>query len=212
MKKIILLIIVMVIVFGIYILFRNDKKTLLFLGDSYSLGYNKYSKEDYGYNDYLKEYFINELKDSIENFRESDYRITDLINDIKYNKSIDGRTIQNALIKSDILTISIGSEEYNKKNLFYSEDAIYEYINEMIIDLEELFKLIRLYCKEEIYYVSFFSSNDKLLEYLNRQVDDLCKKYNITYVCGNCILDRNFDIYPDKEEYKIIADAIIDTL
>ena len=132
---------------------------------------------------------INKLEQYI-NYQNINYRITDLINDIKDNRkiSINGRkyTIQNSLIKADLLTIKIGSNEIkykmNNKDIY----ALYNYMDEYLLDLEELFKLLRKYDKEKIVYINFLDDYsdyiDEVIKYLNLKIKDLCDDYDIKYI------------------------------
>lgn len=74
----------------------------------------------------------------------NNYQIEDIIFDIKNNKKINNKEqmIQNALIKADILTISLDLSSKNK-----------------ISELENLLNIIRKYCKEEIYLIGYNNKN-----------------------------------------------------
>ena len=113
-KTLLVLGIIVLMIFGIYILNLDKKIYYLNITD---LKYNQVKS----YNELIFENLerTNKLEKYINNFSDQDYRITDLIHDIESNKviTIDNRdqTLQNALIKSDILTVKMGDNELNYK-------------------------------------------------------------------------------------------------
>ena len=179
MKKILLLLIAVIIVFIIYI-FNIDKKVYYVnIADS-NTKYNMHVKNNLNKKNQLEKYI---------NVVDKDYRITDLINDIEDNKMINKKqTIQNVLIKADILTIKLGSNELKYKEKTKDIQELYDYIDEMIIDFDKLFKLIRQYDKEKVYYISYFDNKNEyyseIYRYLDLKTKDLCDNYNIVYIKG----------------------------
>ena len=77
----------------------------------------------------------------------------------------------------------------NKKNITY------DYIDQLLNDIEKLFILIRKYNKDRIDYLSFYDviNNNELIEYTNKRLEKFCKKNNINYIdisdLNNYILD-----------------------
>ena len=108
------------------------------------------------------------------------YRITDIINDIKFKKEIDNKTILNYIIKADYITVNVG---YNDIKSIINESEIYLYddIDSIIIDLDELFKLLRMYSKEKIEFIKI-ETDSNIDDYVNSRVEKLCNKYNIIYI------------------------------
>ena len=175
MKKILLIIFIIINIFIIYIL-NIDKKTY----------YVNLSDNKVEYSTIIKNKIGKKLEKYI-NYTNNDYRVTDLINDINDNIEIkDNQTIQNALIKADILTIKIGNNELNYKANNKNINELFEYSDELIDDIEELFKLIRIYDKEKIYFIGFKNDKtsyyDEIYEYLNLKLKDLCSNYDIIFV------------------------------
>ena len=134
------------------------------------------------------------------NYKINDMRITDLIRDIKDNKKINNKRIQNILVKANLLTLYIGNNEilYKIKNTKVID--LYNYIDEVLKDLEELIKLLRFYSKEEIYLIGFYIDNEyysELLNYLNVRIEDICNTYNINYIKQNSLFnaETNVNIY-----------------
>jgi len=116
----------------------------------------------------------NKKIEKIININKNDYRITDIINDILDNNN----DIQTHLIKADRLVINISNNElkYKMNNLNYN------YIDQMIIDLDKLFSIIRIYTKEKIYFINPDNSDDKYIKYLNDRLIDILKKYKIEFI------------------------------
>lgn len=177
------------IVFLIY-LGTIDKKIYYLSLDSTD-GYNNLIANKLQKNNILESY-INEYVDN-------SYRITDLIKDIEDNKkiTINGKTktLKNALVKADIITISIGSTDlFNQINYTDDYDEIYDYIDEMLSDLEKMIKLVKQYCKEDIFLIGYYNPYevnkiDELFNYLNKKSIELCKEYKINYIDISKIID-----------------------
>ncbi|MCI8446021.1 MAG: hypothetical protein HFH31_00850, partial [Bacilli bacterium] len=186
-KKIFIIAVLLLAVFLIYLTTMDKKVYFLALGDSLALGN---SKENYPNHirDFLDE--NNLLEEFRYEFIEDDLRITDLVRNIEDNKKVivDGKnkTLKNSLIKADLVTISIGNEELFYKMKTEKEQDLYNYIDEMMEDMDKLLKLIREYCKEDIlilgYGNSFSSNMDKYIKYANEKLEKLSKKYDITYI------------------------------
>ena len=73
------------------------------------------------------------------------------------------------------------------------------------------------YCKEDIIligiYINIEDENiNNLLKDENIILKQICEKHNITYLDLYEILDRKETIYPNKEDYKIIGNKIIEII
>lgn len=217
LKKLMIASILCLLVFFIYLSTVDKKVYYLNLGSSLAKGINSYGVEDYGYADYVKDYLEEKgLLEKMVSFTEEDYRVSDLIRDIKDNKKNEKVTLKNALIKADLVTISIGFEDIYPK--ISSSD--YSYFDESILDMEELFKLVREYCKEDIFFLGYYNPSEEgeeVYTYLNERLSELCKKYQIEYVTLYSIFEENKEnflpnkenIYPSKEGYTTIGYEIV---
>ena len=98
----------------------------------------------------------------------------------KFKKEIDNKTILNYIIKADYITVNVG---YNDLKSIINESEIYLYddIDSIIIDLDELFKLLRMYSKEKIEFIKI-ETDSNIDDYVNSRVEKLCNKYNIIYI------------------------------
>lgn len=224
MKKIIFILILFLSCFLIYINTNNKKIYYLNIGDRISFD----NKDNvYGYSYHIKNYLSSKKKLAGYNdyFTNEDYRITDLISLIKENKMTDSKkspnTINQLLKKSNLLTISIGTNELYYK-LSYKNGDIYTYIDEMMLEYEELLKLIAQYQPKKIYILGFYNVTNKsqdIFAYANYKLYYLAKKYEMEFINLQKILKRN-TAYLDfsnnyglnNEEYRKISQIIIDQL
>ena len=230
MKKILTSIIVVLAVFLIYLGFRDEDVYYLSIGDYLSNGINPYGTKDYGYSDYVKDY-LNE-NDKLEvyvNYSNENKRTIDIIKDIEDNIKIDvngkKKTMQNALIKADLVTLSIGMNDLINNVLFNSDFSIndlYNKLEQVSSDYEELFKIMRSYCKEEIVLIGLYNTTgnnelDEFFDYANKKISVLANSYGIDYVS---IYDEfksneyfvNNKIYPNKLGYEVIFDKIVNII
>lgn len=217
MKKFIVLILVFFVVLFIYIVNIDDKVYYLALGDSYSLGMTPYNGYDYGFNDYVKDYLENnnKLEEYIKDFSKSGYRTIDLLRDIEDNKTISIKekelSIQQALIKADLVTLSIGTNDIINISSISVDNS---YVSEAMNDMESLLSMIRKYCKEKIIAVGYLTKNETY-EYASKKYKQLCEKYDIIYIDSSELLnDSKYfpnpnNIHPSKEGYEKIANKII---
>ncbi|NLM62698.1 MAG: hypothetical protein GX190_00010 [Mollicutes bacterium] len=224
-----------IIVLTVFLIYLTTLDKLIFflaLGDDLASGKTPYGNRDTSYNEYLK-YYIEEknlLEKYIDGFIAEDYRTTDLIRDIEDNKKImienKEQSIKNALIKADLVTLSIGMNDlYYKLNVAnLNNNELYDHIDEIIEDIEKLFELLRKYCKEDIIVTNFYRStilleNDKMKEYFNyanEKLKNISEKYNIHYVEIDKILENNTknlpmgtSFLPSRSGYEEISKEII---
>lgn len=183
MKKILFIGLVLLAVFVIYLCNMDKKVYYVVLGDDV----NRYS---YFVRNYLKDRDV--LERYLDDFSSSSVRISDIINDINVNKKLDdGTTLKNALIKADLVTLSI-----NIDDIYSKEDDVYDYIDELALCLDDLLKLMREYCKEDIVFVGYSGSD--VISYLNKKFKDVCLDYDVSYVdgtkmIGNIVVEKVSD-------------------
>ena len=226
MKKILILGIIILSIFIIYLTTIDKKVYFLSLGDEIALGFTKEGYYELNYNDYIKEYLENKnkLEIYINDFTTQGYRITDIINDINKNKELEetNKTIKNTLIKADLVTLSIGTNdiisqierEYKLTKIDYNK--IYKNIKQITEDLDKLLKLLREYCKEDIVLVGINITTEdekinEIINYANETFEQISNKYNITYI-NQYEKKQEIKIYPTKEEYKKLGNKIIEEL
>ena len=174
-KVVLALFLIVVLIFIIYIF--NIKNDIFY----FNVMDKKYDYDTYNV-------LLNENLDNVQkyiSYEQDDYRVTDLIRDINDNIIVNNRKIQNILIKADIITLMIGNNELNYKIKNIDMTELFEYSNSLLEDLDDLFKLVRKYSKEKIFFIGFYNSNEyyeELYRYLNLRIKDMCDSYNIVYI------------------------------
>ena len=231
-----------IILITIFLLTRDRSIYYLSLGDSLAAGQTPNNTIEESYGDYVSEYLKDKevLEFYTKKFAKSGYRSIDLLNDLESNKKIkvDGKeiTIKHALIKADLVTVSIGSNDLFYKLNIGTEfdlsefDDIYTYVDESISDVDKLLYELRKSCKEQIMVFGFynpftnFSSTladvvEPVIVYANDKMKSLTKKYDMTYVdihdtflANNEYLPSKLEIHPTKDGYKAMGRAVIDLI
>lgn len=202
MKIFLVLIFFSLLIFVLYM--QSSKKDINYtiLGDKDIFSNNIKSKN-------FSDLIFDELKDINDfgfyskDFISKDIRIIDLINDINNNKKIDNITIQNILSRTNILILGIGNNEINYKisKIDSSENndyIIYSYLDEILLDLENLINLIREYDKENIIFLGYYNdtgdkNNNKYYKYINNGAENIMKKNDIHFISMFNILNKNED-------------------
>ena len=102
-------------------------------------------------------------------YNKENLKITEIKMSIYQNEEIKKTPIQQILVKSSQIQID--------GNAFFSLSS-YQGILEQLEDLEELFKILRKYCKEKIEFILLKGTGDKV-SYTNKKISILCQKYDI---------------------------------
>ncbi len=215
-KGLIIFITTIFIVFVIYLSFLDRKVYYLVLGDYL----NNNSNNSYTY--LVKKQLVDEnrLETYITEFQQDDARVTDLLNQIEDNKTISykgkQKTLKNALIKADLVILSIGSNDlfYRLDNNPDLNEGLYDKADEILNDLDQLFELLKEYCKEDILFISFYnpynSEYDELIAYMNDKLNKMTEKYGIYLVnITNCTTNN---IKLSKKENICVYEKIKDQL
>lgn len=224
MKKILIIGIIILSIFLIYLTTIDKKVYYLALGDEISLGLTSEGYYEKNYTEYIKEFLeeTKKLETYVDDYKTQGYRITDIINDINNNKEIEDtkKTIKNALIKADLVTISIGTndiiskiEDINKINKF-DYNKLYKNIETISKDLEKLLILLREYCKEDIIMLGIYintkdEKTNEIIKLANQNFKTISEKYNIKYIDQYELLTSKEYVYPNKLDHKIIGESII---
>lgn len=193
MKKIIITIVVTLTVLFIYQIFKDDKIYYVNIGDNLLT--------DKSYADFIVKEFDGELEEYNSSFTNQKYQTTDLINAFEDNLKIDNKTIKNLVIKADIVTISVGNNDIDRKKLTK------EYIDEVISDIDILLKLVKKWCKEKVVLIGLNN------EYANLKLKNKAKEYNFIYID----IYSYSSLYKDEDKinilgHKHISEEIIDKL
>lgn len=214
-------------VFLIYLTTVDKKIYYLNIGDSVAMGINSYKITNNGYDRYVIDYLKKEdkLEKYVNIFNQNDLRISDLYNMINNNYEIKinnhNQSIKNALIKADMVTLSIGNDDfYQKLNNNYTVNELYNIVDECKNDMEKLLILMRKYCKEDIIVVGYYNpyfldlNKNKIVSYMNEKMDSLAKDYNVKYINIDNLITPNEILNPkdyhiSNNGYKLIGNEII---
>lgn len=199
-KKILFVVVIVLLVFLVYKVFLDNQIYYLNLNTISNDDYSKYYKETLEQNNKL-EYYNND-------YNVEDYRITDLIRFINENTEIvvNGKkqTINHALIKADIITVWVGMNELSYKINTEDIQELYRYSDTILMDLEELFLLLRKFSKEKIIFMNFYNSGnskyDEVISYLNSKMNAIAIEYEIDVLDVSHIVNNKIE----TEDYKKI--------
>lgn len=237
MKKIFYLLIICLLVYTIYYFNHNDKITYISIGDSLSVGIDSNGNTNYGYSNYLANYLKDKdlLKSYNNYFSTSGTRIVDLKNKLETNLTItkNGKSLslKKCLREADLVTLSVGMDNIltsltlstvSVENL--SNKEITTLVDKTIEELDDLFKQLRKYAKENIIFIGFYNpleeealTTERLYTYLITKTKALCKTYDIEYLDiynlfkkNKNYIDNPTNIYPSTEAYQMIATKIIE--
>ncbi len=213
MKKVLFFISVFIITFIIYYFNLDRKIYYVSIGDFLASGINNEENIDNNYSDNIKNMYKKKLKNYVNYSYIDDYRVMDLINSINYNDKIvyneSEYKIQNLLIKANLITISIGMND-----LIYKKNLDYDYVDNLLEDIEKLLILIRKYNKDKIYFLGFYDiiNNEQIIKYSNKKLEKICEKHNITFVDISKLNQYIENNYPTNNGYEYITEKIITLL
>lgn len=198
MKKLIIIFLIFFSIFYIYLLTCDEK--IYYLSIS-----NNYNSNDFS-NIIAKKLKRNNLLEiHVNEFSNNNNRITDYIDMIDDNKYIikNNKKIhfKNALIKADIITLSLGTKDFITN---YGDNT--EKILTIRNNIETLIKKIREYSKEDIYFISIYSEyvDSKYIDKLNNDIKSICRDNKIKFININ----NNYN-YITKSNNELISKYVI---
>ena len=186
MKKVFLILTLFLSCYFVYTKTEGNKKNYLVIGDSLSKGINEYGVASYGYSDFTKD-FLEEshlLKSYNNSFANIDYKVSDIVTILEYNKSKNGVTLNRLIKEADIITMSIGIQEIYYK-IDKNNQNIYTYIDTMINNYNKILNYINK-CKMkdiEINVADVAASFQKaVVDVLKENVFLTCERRNINKI------------------------------
>ena len=239
LKVVIIILVAALLTSIIYAVLRTDKKSYLALGDSIARGVSPHGGEMFSYNDYVVEHLRsqNDINTYYRDFAISDLRTSDLINMIEDNYAIRVKdkkiTIQQALAKADIITVSVGSYDlYNHLGItnggerIKSNEGLNKYFLSMFRDLDNLLKTIKKYTTGRIIVIGFYNpliDSDEELDSIFKFIDDsyetIAEKNNCDYISLNEDISKNLEFLPNMDNihmnykgHKLVSEKIIELL
>lgn len=219
MKKIVIPILIVFLTFIIYKTNDDNLVDYMAIGDSLSLGINSYGNHSYGFNDYLKSYLENNnlLHHYNSLYSKNDYKIEELINDIKTNKNIlyDDKTynIKKELREADLLTISIGMDELvNLLNANKEFNEIQNDLDKLCNNMDTLIKEITSLSKTKIILLGYYNpsnnfdkNTNQIFAYINDKYMRIASKYSITYIDIYEEISQDKNYLPNKNDYHLTS-------
>lgn len=122
------------------------------------------------------------------------YKVGEFKNDLFNNIIINKRHIQNILIKSDIIVLHIGYDEFISTLDSY---MINQYLYTMVENMNSLLKELRCYSKEKIIVIGYNNpynnpKHNKYVNYINNSYNLICEKLNIDFIDISKFEQENF--------------------
>lgn len=227
-KKHLKLLILIIVCFLIYIIYQNNNQNVIYLtlGDGLSLGKDSYGQINYGYSDYLYDYYTssNRLNYYTKAFSSSEESIISLYEKLVINERViaDNTEInlKQMLRESSVLTISIGLNDLKYKLSIMENITSYKIdkvVQETYNSFEKLLKEIRKYYHHKIYIIGYYEDKNNL--YLTKAIKKLNNYYSnnkkIIYIDTFELFAKNNDYlsnpssyYPNNKGYKAIFTQI----
>ena len=184
MKKILLTVIVAAfLTFFIYKHVYHERMNIVTLGDGISTGETAYDVTGYNFNDYLRDYYeeTGTVEEYIKEFSIKGETTETLKTKISNNYTLESTNtkIQQAIAEAKILTIAIGMDELNQKNLKSKQ------IDQYIENMDKILTVIRIYNNKDIFLISLYPTavlNKEKVQEINRKLKELSTKHRVTYI------------------------------
>lgn len=183
-KKILLTVIVAAfLTFFIYKHVYHERMNIVTLGDGISTGETAYDVTGYSFNDYLRDYYeeTGTVEEYIKEFSIKGETTETLKTKISNNYTLESTNtkIQQAIAEAKILTIAIGMDELNQKNLKSKQ------IDQYIENMDKILTVIRIYNNKDIFLISLYPTavlNKEKVQEINRKLKELSTKHRVTYI------------------------------
>lgn len=212
-KKILVLFLLLLSIFLIYKSSYKKRYYYLALGDGLSLGKNAYGITEYGYTGYLASYLEREgkLKYFSKDFSKSKYYIDELLNDLKYNKSLsNGHNLKRELREANLVTLSIGFDDlYDYAYSIKPEAEISTTgINNIVQKYKNLLIELKKYTKGQVLLIGYYNltldegeSFNELIIKFNREIKNLAKEENVKFIDVSSAVDNYTEYFPNPNVF-----------
>ena len=223
--KLAVLILSVPIIFLIYKTTNKNYINITILGDGLSQGINSYETIDYGYGEYLRDYYQNKnlLKNYSKDFTKSDMSIEMLNSYILINKKMNSYNkkdnIKHILTESSVIIMSIGLNDLLYKITLSNQkiSTINTIVDEVYDNLKKLINEINKY-NDKLCIVGYYESNkyNYKINYAITKYNELIKNTkNITFIDTNSYLkdskylENPYSYYPNTQGYQQISSKIL---
>lgn len=201
-KKILLTVIVAAfLTFFIYKHVYHERMNIVTLGDGISTGETAYDVTGYSFNDYLRDYYeeTGTVEEYIKEFSIKGETTETLKTKISNNYTLESTNtkIQQAIAEAKILTIAIGMDELNQKNLKSKQ------IDQYIENMDKILTVIRIYNNKDIFLISLYPTtvlNKEKVQEINQKLKELSTKHRVTYIDIENITE-NKEYFFDSNSY-----------
>ena len=223
--KLTVLILSVPIIFLIYKTTNKNYINITILGDGLSQGINSYETIDYGYGEYLKDYYQDKqlLKNYSKEFAKEDMSIEMLNSYILINKKMNSYNkkdnIKHILTESSVIIMSIGLNDLLYKITLSNQkiSTINTIVDEVYDNLKNLLNEINKY-NDKLCIVGYYESNkyNYKINYAITKYNELIKNTkNITFIDTNSYLkdskylENPYSYYPNTQGYQQISSKIL---
>jgi len=222
-KLILIILVSAIFTYLIYFFNKEEKLRIVALGDGIASGETSYKIDGISYNDYIKEYFESKklLKNFDNKYAYKNYKITELIDDLKSNDLKDNEElyIKQILHKANLITISIGEDELVK--LAMTNDLDTKYLKKFIKEYDDLMYMLKSVTEAKVILIGFYENkyldkSDVII--LNSELSNIAIKYKAIFInISDLMLNKEY--YLDSKSYyfnykghKAIAEMIIHSI
>lgn len=177
MKIFVVIIFIVVISFITYKGFNKNDIDYMVMGDKKLFENNLKS---INYTDLIHNYLVEKNKDGFysKDFIYENVRVTDIIDKIDNNETINDLSIQNVIHKTELLLLNVGEEEINYKinNVEeINEKEIYKYLDDLYVDVKSLIEKIDKISDCKIVFLGYYNNtgnkdNNKYYRYINNKI------------------------------------------
>ena len=223
--KLAVLILSVPIIFLIYKTTNKNYINITILGDGLSQGINSYETIDYGYGEYLRDYYQDKqlLKNYSKEFTKEDMSIEMLNSYILINKKMNSYNkkdnIKHILTESSVIIMSIGLNDLLYKITLSNQkiSTINTIVDEVYDNLKKLINEINKY-NDKLCIVGYYESNkyNYKINYAITKYNELIKNTkNITFIDTNSYLkdskylENPYSYYPNTQGYQQIYSKIL---
>ncbi len=217
----IIILISSLLTYFIYFANKEEKLSIVAFGDGIATGETSYNIDGISYNDYIKEYY--DSKKVLKNFNsytKKNYKVKDLINDIKNNIN-DTKTlrIQQNIHKANLITLGIGEEEIVKSAI--TNDLEDEYITHFLKEYDDLLFILRDLSDAKIFIIGFYENyylDKSKVIILNSELANLALKYDCIFInISDLMLNKEYYLtdktfYFNYKGHQAIAEMIVHSL
>ena len=223
--KLAVLILSVPIIFLIYKTTNKNYINITILGDGLSQGINSYETIDYGYGEYLRDYYQDKqlLKNYSKEFTKEDMSIEMLNSYILINKKMNSYNkkdnIKHILTESSVIIMSIGLNDLLYKITLSNQkiSTINSIVEEVYDNVKILINEINKY-NDKLCIVGYYESNkyNYKINYAITKYNELIKNTkNITFIDTNSYLkdskylENPYSYYPNTQGYQQIYSKIL---